>query len=457
MADWTRLRLLLRLPPIRLIACALLILTLFYVSQPAPTHLHQTLNADPVDPWDSIPPAPAPPPFTLSADRSRPRAQSAHDPLARLVAPHHRPQCTLTPAHTARYATLLPAPSPVFLALNLLDAQWPLAALLHELPIILPYLGPVFVSVLENGSRDRTPDMLALLAGLLDAHGAAYRIEVRGPEAAVDKSGGRRIIELARLRNEVMQPLYDGSAARAAGVASFGRVLFMNDIVFCAADMLEILHEHENQGADMTCALDWGSHIVYDRWVLRTMSGNPSYAQPDLLAYFADTPPDPNPVPQPLPADPAARARLARLAPFQVFSCWNGAAVMRADAFAPLSPSTEREGIRFRTARNDKSEVTERQSECFLVPVDMWRRGMGRVQVVPRASVTYSGTDYEEVRQDGGRASAQPHPAGLAYVPLPPSEDKDKIAWVRDPPARVAYHDYAWWHEPERWGAWDEA
>ena len=35
----------------------------------------------------------------------------------------------------------------------------------------------------------------------------------------------------------------------------------------------QILYEHENQGADMTCSLDWGSHIFYDRWVLRTMTG----------------------------------------------------------------------------------------------------------------------------------------------------------------------------------------
>ena len=68
-------------------------------------------------------------------------------------------------------------------------------------------------------------------------HGVAYQIEVRGEEAKVDKSGGRRIIELAKLRNEVMQPLYDASAAASADVERFERILFLNDIIFCAADI----------------------------------------------------------------------------------------------------------------------------------------------------------------------------------------------------------------------------
>ncbi|KAF7975233.1 hypothetical protein HWV62_10196 [Athelia sp. TMB] len=166
------------------------------------------------------------------------------------------------------------ARAPVLLTLNLLNAQWPLATLLHELPAIIGYLGPgLFVSVLENGSKDRTPAFLGVLARLLDTHGVAYRIEVGGAEAKADKSGGRRIIELVELRNEVMQPLYNGSAALSAGIERFERVLFLNDIIFCAADILEILYEHDAQHADMACALDWGSRVVYDRWVLRTMSG----------------------------------------------------------------------------------------------------------------------------------------------------------------------------------------
>lgn len=196
------------------------------------------------DPFDDVLPPPLTPPFILSANINHAPPNTTTDPLrplARLAAPAYRPACPLTPAHLARYAPLAKAPTPVFLALNLLDAQWPLAALLHALPAVLAHLGPrVFVSVLENGSADHTPALLGVLARLLDARGVAYRIEVRGPGARGDKGGGRRIVELARVRNAVMRPLYDGSAARAVGVERFERVLFMNDVVFCAADILEV-------------------------------------------------------------------------------------------------------------------------------------------------------------------------------------------------------------------------
>ncbi|KAF7977206.1 hypothetical protein HWV62_4465 [Athelia sp. TMB] len=89
-------------------------------------------------------------------------------------------------------------------------------------------------------SENRTLAFLGVLARLLDAHGVMYRIEIRSAEAKADKSGGRRIIELAQLRNEVMQPLYDSSAAASAGVECFKHVLFLNDIIFCAADILEV-------------------------------------------------------------------------------------------------------------------------------------------------------------------------------------------------------------------------
>ncbi|KZP08913.1 glycosyltransferase family 69 protein [Athelia psychrophila] len=506
-SSWVRAGMPVRSTPTRVLLCIATVAALLFLAIPFSQ----------VDRFNDVPPPPSAPPFVLSASRVHPNSSAPNPlaPLARLVAPSYRPECVLSAAHRARYSPLAQSATPVFLALNLLDAQWPLATLLHELPTVLRHLGPdVFVSVLENGSTDRTPGMLGVLANLLDVHGVAYRIEVRGDDAISDKSGGRRIFELAKLRNEVMQPLYDGSAARAVGVEEFERVLFMNDIIFCAADILEILYEHENQGADMTCSLDWGSHVIYDRWAFGLMdqtaagvpfprssyspedlfpvltsfcslgfafpasshaylpssaSRSPTYAQSDLTTYFYADPPESAPVPQPLTSDPLTLGHLTRLEPFQVFSCWNGAVVLPAAAFVSGvggealgeqdqgdARGTGQGAVRFRTAKNDESEVTERQSECFILPVDLWKRGMGRIQVVPRASVSYTGYDYDEVRQDGrrgrGREAIAPHPAGLAYVPLPstPAENEAaKIKWVLDPPAQVVYHDYAWWHAPE--------
>jgi len=55
-----------------------------------------------------------------------------------------------------------------------------------------------------------------------------------------NKSQGHRIDELAKARNAVLEELYTGEAAKKMGIAGFDMVLFMNDIIYCAADMLEV-------------------------------------------------------------------------------------------------------------------------------------------------------------------------------------------------------------------------
>lgn len=55
-----------------------------------------------------------------------------------------------------------------------------------------------------------------------------------------NKAGGRRIVELARLRNNALESLFNGKAAKQLGIEQFDMVLFMNDIFWCASDMLEV-------------------------------------------------------------------------------------------------------------------------------------------------------------------------------------------------------------------------
>ena len=112
------------------------------------------------------------------------------------------------------------------------------------------------------------------------------------------------------------------------------------------------------------------------------------YRYDELVEYF-NGPPAPEgqtkPVPQLLPYDEVDRVRMDELLPLQVFSCWNGATVIDANAF--LQPHN----IRFRTAKNDldehgkSKEVTEKASECFLASVDLWKAKMGKILVVPKA------------------------------------------------------------------------
>jgi len=111
--------------------------------------------------------------------------------------------------------------------------------------------------------------------------------------------------------------------------------------------------------------------------------------------------------------------------------------------------------------------------------MDLWKRGMGRIMLVPKASVAYDLHAYSEIRQDGGRTI--PHPIGLESSPSSAKFGADsndgrtrgifgfwrnegevgsrraKVEWKDTPPKEVANHDYAWWHEKERWGPWNEA
>jgi len=154
-----------------------------------------------------------------------------------------------------------------------------------------------------------------------------------------------------------------------------------------------------------------------------------------------------------LPLDARDRARFLAHAPLQVFSCWNGAALLDAAPFAdaahPLrfrvshaadapGPDSGEEADEERAAR---VHAQGKASECFLPSVDLWRRGLGRILLVPRASVAYDLAHYEEHSK-------------ATSAPLLPEEET--VAWAAAPPERVAMQDHAVWYSPERWAPWDE-
>jgi alpha-1,3-mannosyltransferase len=113
------------------------------------------------------------------------------------------------------------------------------------------------------------------VAQALDALGTSYDIISLGLQETSDKTFGHRIKVLTAVRNAVMKPLYDGVIARHMPGKRFDTVLVLNDIIWCTVDVLEVLYQKEERGAYEACSVDWdwNGKIVYDRWVLRTMSG----------------------------------------------------------------------------------------------------------------------------------------------------------------------------------------
>ncbi|KAJ2385584.1 hypothetical protein H4S02_004256 [Coemansia sp. RSA 2611] len=121
-----------------------------------------------------------------------------------------------------------------------------MAAQLLELADTLGH-NRIFISIYENGSTDRTKEILRRFNETLNALGIAHKI-------VTDKTPKpkhiHRIEYLAKLRNYALEPLYSDGA-------KFGRVAFLNDVYFCQADLLELLFQSQTHGAHLTCEM-WG-------------------------------------------------------------------------------------------------------------------------------------------------------------------------------------------------------
>ena len=72
--------------------------------------------------------------------------------------------------------------------------------------------------------------------------------------------GEPRIQYLARLRNAALQPLYDSALNSSATRPD--KVIFINDVLFCANDVLRLVA----QDADMICGLDLYQAPGKDTW-----------------------------------------------------------------------------------------------------------------------------------------------------------------------------------------------
>lgn len=283
--------------------------------------------------------------FTESRQADLPtdlRALNISELLAHPLLTHPTPTCTLTPLHQARYAPLLPLYRPprrqetphtttrndltYLVALNLFSSSTVLPSLIRALVALLTSLGPsrFHISIYENGSTDTTPAQLYLFAQLLRQLGAGFTLH-SDPARPTGFPQGSRIDSLAELRNLALKPLLD------APEGTYDRVLFLNDVHLCEADLMEMMLQHEVQGADMSCGMDYKELRIkefesqgyplnfYDVWVARDMLG--LYARSSLppctrkLIPFADrstrstnpaaagtSPPSPSPIPPPAPA-----------------------------------------------------------------------------------------------------------------------------------------------------------
>ena len=112
-------------------------------------------------------------------------------------------------------------------------------ALVEAIVFVRPH-NRVYVSIFENGSTDKTAVMLGEVAAALLAAG----VDGLWVTSSVLKTEHvDRIVGLAEIRNEALAPLlpYMGD----------GVFVFLNDVVLCASDIIELVHQQRLQEADL--------------------------------------------------------------------------------------------------------------------------------------------------------------------------------------------------------------
>jgi alpha-1,3-mannosyltransferase len=271
-----------------------------------------------------------------------------------------------------------------FFALNLRNNLEVLPRLLGSIVEAIQFLGSerCALSIVEGNSPDGTADVLKAIAPFFERLNIPYFYA----SSDIDPKKGNRIAKLAELRNLALQPIFE---QLKEAVDSDTTVLFINDVAACAEDILELALQRQKLGADMTCGMDWTyvgpDPTFYDVWVARGINGDSFFEIPDngswdsawnLFWNDADT-----------------KTRLMARKPFQVYSCWNGAAAFSA---APLL-----EGVRFRDAKKGHCRHGEPQNFCK----DLWAKGYGKIAVIPTVNLEYSNEKAIKIKKLKGYVS----------------------------------------------------
>ena len=187
-----------------------------------------------------------------------------------------------------------------FVAINLHNNEAIIPDFLVQLLPVLQFIGRrnLFVSIFESGSRDQTKTYLRFLELFLSTWKIPFLIRISSETRSYFD---HRIAYLARVRNEALKPLL----THRQTIGQFQRILFLNDVLFCADDIKEMIYQSYLQQTDMTCALDYDKDVpvekmkegqeevpprelgFYDTWVARDVYGK-SFTKRPMESFVPD-------------------------------------------------------------------------------------------------------------------------------------------------------------------------
>ncbi|OMJ27111.1 Alpha-1,3-mannosyltransferase CMT1 [Smittium culicis] len=275
------------------------------------------------------------------------------------------PQTPQNNLNSSEYSNRPKRKNRFFFAMNLYNNEENIPYITQELTLVLKHLGPenVFLSIYENNSDDKTKDLLNHFKVSLKTLGFRFLIIT---DDATRPEMYHRIEYLAGLRNKALAPLFEETSLGY----KYHKIIFINDIIFCKNDILELIYQSDLQKSDITVPIDVfvtgkPEHLEFrDTWVARDLNGKPIAGGLDNLISHK-----------------ASAKRYNQGLPFQVQCGWNGAAVLNAKPFLGHNP------LRFRRSNIDTNECSA--SECSLLCNDFWKLGLRRIVIVPNILVGY--------------------------------------------------------------------
>jgi len=391
----------------------------------------------------------------LSNDMNKTLLERASVYVKAIMAPEddHFPRLTCPAPSGTRYEYLrhmdLNRDLKYFFALDLHRRAKILPRIIGSIVETIRFLGPekCAFSIVKGSWDDGTSIILQVLQEELERIGVTYFVNSSGIAQGVSEPlAMRRSLELETLvkhpdrfsTNVTMNMVLEPLTKYPERYATNATVIFLNDVAICMEDILELIHQRIYQSADMTCPMDWTfdqglefEPTFHDVWVTRGMAGDSFFDIPadnrtgDHESHL-------------LWNDPSSEKRLYAYQPFQVFSCWSGAAVFTAKPLLEQS-------IKFRTPAHGECVQGEAQLFCK----DLWHLGYGKIATVPSVSIEYSNEAAEKLKALKGYVSH--------WVNTHGQEDNGQsmqIEWKEDPPSSIKCYQGPWTNQT--WVPWDE-
>jgi alpha-1,3-mannosyltransferase len=275
--------------------------------------------------------------------------------------------------------------------------------MIRQLTTVIEFLGinNTMVSIYESGSDDKSHVLINYFRIKLQNMGVANLVFTDKKKIDWDKEF--RIEALARVRNKALKPLYQDVERVQVyrTIPKFHKLIFLNDVFFCAADVLELILQQSQSGSVMACPVDFTSQFgvrnFYDLWVARTMAGDILY---NAFNDFKDGSTNDSLTEGERAdirsknwshrnasdlfwKDPIGRLRASKGLPVQVYSCWNGGIVIDTKPFY-------NHNLKFRNSYAKECK----ESECSLFSKDLWNSGYGKIVIVPNIVVAYTSQEF---------------------------------------------------------------